>query len=120
MAGAAFRRSLPVQFLTDGDMSADVTSDWVENKAGLNEITILYKFTGIDVNGEIFAEADASPFPHSTPDVYDLALTPSATLTGTNGTGSIVLSAPVSRWRIRYDRTAGTGTLSANWQGHQQ
>lgn len=118
MAGAAYRRVTPRPLVEDGDMSADFNSEWID-VAGLNQITIHYKWTGTSPLGELKIEADVSAPPHKTAITYLVPLTPTATIDEDSGEDSIVLAGPLSRWRVKWVRTSGIGTLNAYWQGHQ-
>ena len=118
MAGAAYRRVTPRPLITDGDLSKDITTDWVDVQ-GLNQITVHYKWSGTDPVGEMKVEADVSAPPHKTANAYDIPLSPSASVDSDDGADTIVLTGPLSRWRIKWVATSGTGTLNAYWQGHQ-
>lgn len=118
MAGAAYRRVVPRPLVTDGDMSSDFQSEWID-VAGLNQITIHYKWTGVDPIGSVKIQADVSENPHKTPITYDVPLSPTIDIDSNSGEDSIVLTGPLSRWRLIWDSTSGSGTFNAYWQGHQ-
>jgi len=119
MAGAAYRRVSPRPLLTAGDMSGDVVGDWID-VAGVNEITIHYKWSGTSPVGVMTVEADLSAPPHNVADVYQIFPSPTPNILVDSGSESIVLNGPLQRFRVSYIATSGTGTINAKWQAHQK
>jgi len=87
--------------------------------AGLNQITIHYKWSGTSPIGELTVEADMSAPPHATANAYEVPVSPLAQIDTDSGVDTIVLTGPLSRWRLKYTSTSGTGTIQSFWQGHQ-
>jgi len=94
------------QSITDGDLAGDITS-MATNILYQDEVSFVVGWSGSSLNGSLAIEVQNGSSPWT---VYGTPTTINTT------SGSVALginNIPFERVRLKYTRTAGTGTLNA-------
>lgn len=96
------------QIVTSGDMSGNITSDTIGVER-LDNVGIQLQWTGTPT-GDFFVDARI----HEDAPWTELSISPSVAASGSASDWLISLTQiPYSELRVRYERSAGTGTLEA-------
>ncbi len=102
-------RTLTTQIITDGDLSADITSDTIKAQS-LDKVNFFVSWTGSSPSGSLIVQGtvDGSNW-------EDVGVT-EPTISGASGTGFVIVGSDKTCWkemRLFWDFTSGTGTVQA-------
>ena len=102
----------PYQIVTDGDMSANITSPSVDI-SNVDDISIVYDWVGTSPIGTLIVQVKNGDSPWS-----QLDISPPASVLNNSGNNNIqITNVSFKELRLAYNHTSGTGTLNAYLTG---
>jgi hypothetical protein len=113
-----YRIAGPVKIIDGESGASDFTSEALDCE-NINQFTLLFWWEGgSSPVGEFKVDGLRDEGPRKgSQEWQELSVSPALTVTGTSGQLDAVLSGPLRKYRIRYERTSGDATIYCSYTG---